>query len=74
MPEKIAQTIAALKQALADFDAPAAEWQQFAGPPETCTFCDRPAADLPTADWPMCEACYEAVAAPYPEELCDPLF
>lgn len=71
MPE-IAQTIAALRLALTDADAPAADWQQFAGPPETCTFCDRPAAPLPTADWPMCEACFNAVTTP--EELCDPLF
>lgn len=42
-------------------------------PAPACTFCGQSAADLPTADWPMCAACYNAVAA-LDNNLCDLLF
>lgn len=53
----------ALLAALASAGAPAADWQRFGPPPEQCSFCTRPATDLPTADWPMCTHCYNEFGA-----------
>lgn len=51
----------ALLAALASAGAPAAKWQRLL--PEQCSFCPRPAADLPTADWPMCRRCFNQMGA-----------
>jgi hypothetical protein len=62
----------ALLAALADAGAAHAEWAHslacplqgdFGPPPEQCSFCTRPAADLPTADWPMCANCFNEFGA-----------